>query len=257
MLSWDQMSTTPQQPIAAKHQQLAGFATTRWSMVVSAGQTSSPDSKRALAALCESYWVPLYGYVRRRVQNVAEAHDLTQAFFTELLDKNFVETADPQRGRFRAFLLTALKHFLSKEWEKQKAQKRGGGRLPISLDFAAADSQLKIEPADGLTPEQIYDRDWALALLEQILQKLKTDFDERGKAEQFEQLKPFLVGDHPDLTYADVADQLQMSQAAAKMAVSRMRQRYRELLRTEIAQTVATPEEVDDEIRNLFATLGS
>lgn len=250
------MSLTPGQNFGSRRPP-DNFATTRWSMVVSAGQSSSPESEQALASLCEGYWKPLYGYVRRRVSDVSEAHDLTQAFFADLLQRNFVGEADPQRGRFRAFLLTALRNFLSKEWEKQRAQKRGGGVPPISLDFASADSQIRLDPAGGQTPEQIYEREWAMTLLERILQKLGDEFSERGRADQFACLKPFLVGDHGTTTYADVAADLKLSEAAAKMAVSRMRQRYRVLLRDEIAQTVARSDDVDDEIRSLFATLGA
>ncbi len=236
-------------------QQHRVFATTRWSMVVSAGRQSSPESNRALAALCESYWYPLYAYVRRRVSDVAEAHDLTQAFFCELLEKNYVESATPERGRFRAWLITAFKHFLSKEWEKAKAQKRGGGQLPISLDFDAADSSLKIEPVSALTPEQYYDQQWAITLLGQIMDRLQSEFEQSGKRTQFETLKGFLIGDHAGTTYADAAASLDLSEEAARKAASRMRKRYRELLREEIAQTVSGPDEVDDEIRNLFVVL--
>jgi RNA polymerase sigma-70 factor (ECF subfamily) len=201
------------------------------------------------------YWYPLYVYVRRRVVDVNEAQDLTQAFFAQLLEKNYVASATPDRGRFRAFLLTALKHYLSKQWEKARAQKRGGGHVPISLDFQAADSSLAIEPAAGLTPEQLYDQQWAIALLGQIMQRLRTEFDEAAKPDQFEELKGFVIGDHGGKTYAEAAVRLKMTEAAARKAASRLRRRYRELLREEIAQTVSGPEEVDDEIRNLFATL--
>jgi RNA polymerase sigma factor (sigma-70 family) len=231
------------------------FATTRWSVVISAGRDSSPDSKRALESLCETYWYPLYAYVRRRVPDVNEAQDLTQAFFAELLEKNYVGSAVPDRGRFRAFLLTAFKHFLSKQWEKAKAQKRGGGRAPISLDFESADSNLRIEPSSGLTAEQCYDQQWAIALLGQILERLEVEFEQAGKAKQFNLLKGFIIGDHTGTTYAQVAESLNMTEAAARKSASRMRRRYGELLREEIVQTVAGPDEVDDEIRNLFATL--
>jgi RNA polymerase sigma factor (sigma-70 family) len=231
------------------------FATTRWSVVISAGRDSSPDSKRALESLCETYWYPLYAYVRRRVPDVNEAQDLTQAFFAELLEKNYVGSAVPDRGRFRAFLLTAFKHFLAKQWEKAKAQKRGGGRAPISLDFESADSNLRIEPSSGLTAEQCYDQQWAIALLGQILERLEVEFEQAGKAKLFDLLKGFIIGDHTGTTYAQVAESLNMTEAAARKSASRMRRRYGELLREEIAQTVAGPDEVDDEIRNLFATL--
>ena len=236
--------------------QFGAFATTRWSIVVAAGKESSPGAKQALAALCETYWVPLYGYVRRRVNSVAEAHDLTQAFFTEFLEKEFVADADPQRGRFRAFLLTAMKHFLSKEWQKARAQKRGGGRTPLSLDFNRADSAFELEATSQLTAEQIFDRDWAMTLLTRILERLKSEFETSGRLHHFNELKPFLVGDHSGKTWAGVAQRLEVTEAAAKMAGSRMRKRYRELLREEIAQTVSSPNEVDDEIRKLFTTMG-
>ena len=223
--------------------------------MISAGRDSSPDSKRALESLCETYWYALYAYVRRRVPDVNEAQDLTQAFFAELLEKNYVGSAVPDRGRFRAFLLTAFKHFLSKQWEKAKAQKRGGGRTPISLDFESADSNLGTEPASGLTAEQCYDQQWVIALLGQILERLKVEFEQAGKAKQFNQLKGFIIGDHAGTTYAQVAESLNMTEMAARKSASRMRRRYSEMLREEIVQTVAGPDEVDDEIRNLFATL--
>jgi len=231
------------------------FAATRWSVVVVAGRRSSPDSQKALQSLCEAYWYPLYAYVRRRVADSNDAHDLTQAFFAELLAKNYVGLARAERGRFRAFLLTSLKHFLSKERDKAKAQKRGGGKAPISLDFESADSRYRVEPGCDLTAEQIYDREWAIALLGRILQRLERESAENGKAEQFEELKGFLIGDHGGATYADVAHRLGTTEAATKMAAHRLRRRYRELLREEIAETVSSPEEVEDEIAKLFVTL--
>jgi RNA polymerase sigma-70 factor (ECF subfamily) len=231
------------------------FRSTQWSAVIAAGRGSSPEARRALASLCEIYWYPLYAYARRRVPSVHEAQDLTQAFFAELLEKNYVGAATPDRGRFRAFLLTAFKHFLSKQWEKGRAQKRGGGRAPISLDFEFADSHLSIDPTAGLTAEQSYDQQWAIALLGKILDRLQTECEQAGKVEQFTELKGFIIGDHSSTTYAHVAEKLDMTEAAAKKSASRMRGRYRELLREEIAQTVSGPDEIDDEIRNLFVTL--
>ncbi len=220
-----------------------------------AGRKSSVHSQQAMESLCEAYWYPLYAYVRRRVPDVNDAHDLTQAFFAELLEKNYVGSATPERGRFRAFLLTAFKHFLSKQWEKAKAKKRGGGLAVIPLDFDTADSRYSIEPPSGLTAEQLYDQQWAVTLLDQIMRRLEGEFARNGKAGQFEELKGFIIGDHAGTTYADVAKRLNVTEAAAKMSGSRMRRRYRELLREEIAQTVAGPNEIDDEIRNLFAIL--
>ncbi|MEO2018361.1 MAG: sigma-70 family RNA polymerase sigma factor [Fuerstiella sp.] len=231
----------------------AGFATTRWSIVNSAGQTSSPDSRVALESLCQAYWFPLYAYVRKRVDDVEEAHDLTQAFFQQLLAKNYLADADPERGRFRSFLITAFKHFLSKEWEKARAEKRGGGRRVLSLDFQVGDSRISQEPACDLTAEQIYERQWAMTLLERVTDRLQHEYEEAGKGEQFEHLKDFIIGQYSETTYADVAAQLASTEAAMKMTAHRMRRRYREILREEIAEIVATPEDVDTEIRSLFA----
>lgn len=239
-------------PVPPRHQ----FATTHWSIVSSAGH-KSPSSDRALETLCETYWYPLYAYIRRRVPDVNEAQELTQAFFAELLEKNYVGTATPERGRFRAYLITALKHFLGKEWEKAKAQKRGGGRVPLSLNFPSEDASNSLEPAGGITPEQRYDQQWAMTLLDHVMDRLKSELEQQGKARHFAELKGFLIGDHAEVTYATAAARLQTTEAAAKKAASRMRKRYRELLREEIAHTVSDPSDIDDEIRSLFTTLSS
>jgi RNA polymerase sigma-70 factor (ECF subfamily) len=233
------------------------FATTQWSMVLAAGRRPSPDADQALATLCETYWHPLYAYARRRVVQVSEAQDLTQSFFATLLEKDYVQPAAPERGRFRSYLLTAFQHFLSKEWEKAKAQKRGGGKVPIRLDFSASGSRWHLEPCTHLTADQLYERQWAVAVLHCVMDRLSAEFAQEGKAKQFELLKGFMVGDHDEHTYDDVAKELSTTAAAAKMAASRMRRRYRQLLREEIAQTVASPDEIDEEIRDLFAILGS
>ena len=183
-----------------------------------------------------------------------EAHDLTQAFFERLLQRNYLAVADPQRGRFRAFLITTFKHFLSKEWDKAKAQKRGGGRSLLSLDFVSGDSQITIQPPGGLTAEQIYERQWAITLLSHVMQRLEREFETAGKGLQFERLKGFMVSTKDDTAYAGVASEFGMTESAARMATSRMRRRYRQLLREEIAQTVSSREDVDDEIRQLFIT---
>jgi len=229
------------------------FATTQWSLVLEAGDNERTSAHAALSKLCEVYWQPLYGYARRRVASVDEAQDLTQAFFLELLEKNYVGTATPSRGRFRAFLLTAFKNYMSKQWGKGRAQKRGGGRAPLSLDFAAADSSLDIEPTAGLTPEQLYDRQWVMKLLEKILERLADEFGRTGKSKQFQVLLPFIIKDQAGTTYAEAAKVLGTTEGATKQAATRMRQTYRLLLREEIAQTVVGPEEVDDEIRKLFS----
>jgi RNA polymerase sigma factor (sigma-70 family) len=237
-------------------QRQSGFDTTHWSAVLAAGRDSSPESNDALSHLCDNYWHPLYAYARRRVQDVHEAQDLTQEFFSQLLEKNYLEAADPERGRFRCFLLTAFKNFLSKEWQKARAQKRGGGRKPLRFDFDTEDSRYGLQPTEGLTPEQLYDRRWAAILLARVMDRLRDDLASAGKSDHYEVLKPFIVGQTATNTYANLAVELGMTEAAAKMAAYRMRQQYKKLLRDEIAQTVADPCEVDDEIKSLFAVFG-
>jgi RNA polymerase sigma-70 factor (ECF subfamily) len=234
------------------------FQTTHWSLVVAAGQRLTPEAARAMSELCQKYWLPLYGYVRRRVADVHAAQDLTQEFFCRLLERNVVAAADPARGRFRAFLLTSLKHFLATEWEKGQTQKRGGGQSAIELDFAAGESRLSLEPGHEETPERQFDRQWALTLLDQVLGRLRHEFQSAGKLNQFERLKSFLAGGRSaDDGYANVAAALGQTVDAVKVAAHRLRQRYRELLRAEIAQTVAGSDEIDAEIRELFQVLGT
>jgi len=231
------------------------FSSTRLSVVLTAGQGSSPEAREALATLCESYWYPLYAYVRRRVRDVHEAQDLIQEFFARVLERNILATADPARGRFRSFLLTCVRHFLANEWDKIKAQKRGGGHSPISLDFASGESRYRLEPADPVTAERIFDREWAEALLLRVLGRLREEHVGAGKQEQFDVLKVFLTGRNARWSYAEAARRLGTSEGAAMVAAHRLRRQYRKLLRVEIAQTVSHPKEVDDEIRHLFAAL--
>ena len=229
------------------------FATTRWTMVVAAGDKQTSDANTALADLCQAYWYPLYAYVRRRTSE-DEARDLTQSFFAQLLEKNTVAAADQTRGRFRAFLLTALKNFLANEWEKERAMKRGGGATLLSLDFEDGDSRLRIEPSAGETPEHLYERQWAMALLDRVLSQLREEYVADGKQRQFDLLKPFIIGSGED--YQAAASELGWTDNAARVAAHRLRTRYRELLRSEIAHTVANADDVDDEIRWLFQVLG-
>jgi RNA polymerase sigma factor (sigma-70 family) len=233
-----------------------GFATTHWSVVLEAGRTHRPDADRSLTALCESYWYPLYAYVRRRVKDPGEAQDLTQEFFARLLEKDLLASATPDRGRFRSFLLTAMKHFLANEWNKAHTQKRGGRRLVLSLDFDSGDSRYGLEPAHELTPERLYERKWALTLLDRVLGRLREEYQARGKAAHFERLRPFISGSRTEAAYADAAQELGVSAGAAKVAAHRLRKRYRDLLRDELAQTVADPADIDDEIAWLFQALG-
>jgi DNA-directed RNA polymerase specialized sigma24 family protein len=230
------------------------FASTHWSLVLAAGQRSLPGSDQALAALCRTYWYPLYAFARRRLGDVHQAQDFTQDFFARLLEKNILASALSDRGRFRAFLLTAFKNFLANEGDKARAQKRGGGQAPLPLDFHAGDSRYELEPADRWTPERLFDRQWTLTLIGQVLAALRAEFAADGKEALFDQIKGFLTGES-DASYAAIALGLGMSEGAAKAAAHRMRQRYRELLRHEVAQTVADPAEIDDEIRRLFESL--
>ena len=228
------------------------FDSTRWSVVLSAGQRGSPQ---ALATLCETYWYPLYAYVRRRVKRVQDAQDLTQAFFARLLEKDLLQVADPQRGRFRAFLLTSLKNFLANEWDKLRAQKRGGGKNLLSLDFDSGESRYGLEAVDNETPEAIYDRQWAMVLLELVLQRLRDEMTAEGKEKLFGSLQPYVTGKPKAGTYAELAEQLQMASGAIKVAVHRLRKRYRQILKEEISQTLEDPSDVDEEIQDLFATV--
>jgi RNA polymerase sigma-70 factor (ECF subfamily) len=231
------------------------FATTRWSMVQAAGAKPSPETERALADLCQRYWFPLYVYVRRRIGNVEEARDLTQEFFARLLERKIIARADPQRGRFRSFLLTSLQHFLANEWQKQRTQKRGGAQRRLPLDFDSKDSQVSVEPAHDWTAERLFERQWALTLLDGVLADLRQEYEAAGRTRWFEQLKPFLAGDTKTAPYADAAAALQVSEGAVRVAAHRLRKRYRELLRREVAQTVADDADVEDEIRALFAAV--
>lgn len=233
------------------------FDTTQWSLVLTAGHPSSPDSRQALSDLCESYWYPLYAYVRRRVANADEAQDLTQAFFTKLLDKNYVGDADPQRGKFRTFLLSSLANFLANEWDKARALKRGGDRIQWSLDFDEAERRLQQEPTSDLSAERHYDRQWGLTLLQRVLQQLRAEYAEAGKEQLFDALESYLTPNATTSSYAATGQKLQMSEGAVKVAALRLRRRYGEMLRSEIAQTVASAEDVDQEIRGLFETFSA
>lgn len=233
------------------------FPATQWEMVAMAGDKSSPDSDAALAALCEAYWYPLYAYVRRRGYSPDDAEDLTQEFFATLLEKGTLRVADRNRGRFRTFLLTALSNFLTKEWVKRTAQKRGGGRSPLSLDFAAAERRYAREPADEWTPERIFERRWALTVLDRAGKALQRKYVEGGKGKLFDTLKVFLSDRNEAPPLAEVAKRLGMTVGAVKMAVHRLRRAYWNALREEIGNMVADPSEIDDEIRSVRAALQS
>ena len=232
------------------------FATTQWSLVIAAGERGSVEAEYALAVLCQRYWFPLYAFARRRVAEVHEAQDLTQEFFLRLLEKNSLAAACPERGRFRSFLLTSLKNFLANEWDRTTAQKRGGDRERLSLDWEAGESRLSFEPSHSDTPEREFERQWALTLLENVVRRLQDEFVAAGKSRQFELLKETLTAGRAALDYVAVAQDLAISEEAARQAAHRLRKRYRELLRDEVAATIETPTEVEDEIYRLFQALG-
>lgn len=233
------------------------FATTQWSLVLRAAQSDDSAARSALEALCRRYWFPLYAFARRRVVAVHEAQDLTQDFFLRLLEKNSLAAASPERGRFRSFLLTAIKNFLANEWDRANAQKRGGGRERLSLDWEVGESRLSLEPAHADTPEREFERQWALTLLDNVVHRLQDEFAAAGKSRQFELLKETLTGSRATLDYSVVSAELQMSEEAARQAAHRLRKRYRELLREEVAATVESDDEVEDEIGRLFEALGT
>ena len=231
------------------------FTTTHWSTVLAAGDASLPEAEAALERLCRTYWYPLYAHVRRRGYSPEDAQDLTQEFFSRLLAKHWLSTADRNRGRFRTFLLGAFGHFLANEWHRARCEKRGGGREQVSWDQAVAENRYLAEPADELTPEKIYQKRWAVTLLEKVLSQLRAEQVAVGKEGFFEAAKDFLWGEKNTLPQAELAAELGLSEGALRVAVHRLRGRYRELLRAEIAQTVASPDQVDEELRELTAVL--
>jgi RNA polymerase sigma factor (sigma-70 family) len=234
----------------------AGFAATRWTLVLAAARGNvTPRAAEAMAELCRVYWYPLYAYVRRRGHDNHEAEDLTQEFFLRLLAKNYLADADREKGKFRAFLLASLKHFLANEWDRSQAKKRGGGQTVLPISTVDAESRYRLEPWHDLTPERLFERQWALTVLDQVLSRLRTEFSSEGKQAVFDKLKTFLTGGRESGGYAQVAADLEMTEGAVKTAVHRLRRRYRRLLRDEIAQTVAGPEEVDGEIEYLLSCL--
>lgn len=233
-----------------------GFAPTRWTMVLAAVEGgSSSKAEKALAELCRAYRFPLYAYIRRRGHASNSAEDLTQEFFLQLLEKNWLEGVDREKGKFRAFLLAAMKNFLANQHDRRTAKKRGGGQVILSLDSMAADSRYRLEPAEQLTPERLFERQWALTMLDMVLNRLQAEMHADGKAALFDRLKSFLTAGRSSGGYADTARSLGMTEGAVKVAVHRLRRRYRRLLRDEIAQTVASPDEVDEEIRYLIGCL--
>ena len=232
------------------------FVTTHWSVVLSAQDRNSPRSTEALESLCRTYWYPLYAFVRRQGRRPHDAQDLTQAFFARLFEKDTLNAVAREKGRFRTFLLVVLKRFLANEWEREHAQKRGGFAPVISIDHELAESRFAAEPAHRLQPDVLFDRQWAATLLDRVMIRLQEEYLLSGRAKLFEYLRGCLARDESALPYAEIAARLNLTEAAVKMAVHRLRARYREILRAEIADTVSSPEEIDEEIRHLFSTFG-
>jgi RNA polymerase sigma factor (sigma-70 family) len=232
------------------------FPTTRWTLVVAAGDPQRKDSRSALVSLCENYWYPLYAYLRRRGHAPDEAQDLTQEFFMRVLGGRYLDKADPEKGRFRSFILTSLKFFAADEQDRQRAQKRGGGAV-VSFEFSSGESgeeRYQREPGHDETPERIFERRWALSMLERVMERLRDEFVQHDRPENFERMKVFLLG-QSEAPYAALAGEMNTSEGALKVAVHRLRKRYRELFRQEIADTVADPAEVESELRYLAAVL--
>jgi DNA-directed RNA polymerase specialized sigma24 family protein len=242
------------EPVSA---QRARFATTCWSQVVAAQDADSPQAHDALTSLCNSYWYPLYVYIRRQGHAAHEAEDLTQEFFTRLLEKDFLAGVDRAKGKFRSFLLAACAHFLANQRDWARASKRGGKCRFVSLDFTDAEERYRKEPSHVQTPEKLYARRWGLTLLDQVLNKLREDFVQKGKAPLFDGLRFCLLGAQDAVPYDRVATQLHTTPGAVRVAVHRLRQQFRDLLRQEIAQTVEDPAHIEEEIRDLFAALSS
>jgi RNA polymerase sigma-70 factor (ECF subfamily) len=224
-------------------------------MVLSAGRKSSPHSDRALGELCQTYWYPLYAFVRRQGRTKEDAEDLVQAFFARFLEKNYLEGLAAERGKFRAFLLASLKHFLANEWDRSQRQKRGGGAEHLSLNWQDADERFHLDPPAPANPEASFDREWALALLERVVDRLRDESAAEGKSALFEQAKGFLMVGEATIAYAQAAENLGMDEGAVRVAVHRLRKRYRALLRDEIAQTLDDPAQVAEELRSLQAAL--
>ena len=242
-------------PIGPGAKNNSRFSTTHWSVVLTAGASASAGSREALERLCRTYWYPLYSYLRRRGCDTHQAEDCAQGFFAALLQGHALERASPERGKFRSFLLACLNHFLADQQDRAQAQKRGGGKAIVSLDIEDAETRYRVEPAHDLTPERLLEKSWALTVLDNAMARLKAESAEAGRQDLFESLKPYLPASRGPASYRDIAARLGMTEGGVKVAVHRLRDRYRQLVRAEIAQTVSTPEQVDEEIRELFSSL--
>ena len=234
----------------------AWFVTTHWSVVLSAREKDSSQSAAALETLCRTYWCPLYAFVRRQGRAPEDAQDLTQAFFARLLEKDYLKSVAEEKGKFRTFLLVALKRFLANEWDREHAQKRGGFAPVVSINQEVAESRFAAEPSHNLQPDVLFDRQWAMTLLERTMAQLQEEYRVSGRAKLFEYLQDCLGREESALPYTQIAARLNVTEPAVKMAVQRLRARYRDILRAEIAHTVSSPQQAEEEIRHLFASFG-
>jgi RNA polymerase sigma-70 factor (ECF subfamily) len=231
------------------------FETTNWSLIVRATGGSTTEARAALAGLCEAYWPPVYAFIRRRGLSPADAEDLTQSYFARFFEKDYLGDFRPEAGRFRTFLRASISHFLANEWDRERALKRGGGQVRISLDAATAEERLRLEPIDRLTPEAVFERQWAAAVLARCLERLREEQSASGGRERFDRLKAFLTGDGVSADYAALARELGLSDSTLRVAVHRLRRRFAAVLRDEVARTVADPADVDGEIRFMLEAL--
>ncbi|HUD48201.1 MAG TPA: sigma-70 family RNA polymerase sigma factor [Candidatus Baltobacteraceae bacterium] len=234
----------------------AWFVTTHWSVVLSAQDPQAAGWREALESLCCTYWYPLYSYARRGGQSPSDAEDLTQGFFARLLEKNYLKAAARDEGRFRTFLLVALKRYLANEWDRQHAQKRGGFAQFVAIDQDLAESRISCEPVHNLSPDLLFDRQWAMTLLERTMSQLREEYVAVGRGPLFECLRSCVAKEESAMSYAEIAGRVNLTEAAVKMAIHRLRVRYREILRQEVAHTVSRPEEIEEEIRHLFLAFG-
>jgi RNA polymerase sigma-70 factor (ECF subfamily) len=234
----------------------ARFATTRWTLVVRAAAPDGSESRQALASLCQTYWFPLYAYLRRRGHAKERAEDFTQAFFAHLLEKQALSKVNPERCRFRSFLLASLKNFLADDWRRAQTQKRGGGKRILSLEMGQAETRYSIEPGDHMTAEMLFERSWAMTVIGRGLEKLKSEYRNTDRGPFFDRLKGHMTMEPDASSYAEVAVELGMTEGAVRVAVHRMRQRLRDLIRAEVADTVTTTDQLEEEIRDLFRALG-
>jgi RNA polymerase sigma factor (sigma-70 family) len=232
-----------------------GFMTTRWSVVLAARDPDSPRRDSALETLCQAYWYPLYAYVRRVGHPPHDAQDLTQEFFARLLARDYLRAADPEKGRFRSFLLIALRRFLANEWDRARAQKRGGGRANLPLDLAESESRYTLEPASEDSADRLYERRWALTLVERAMSRLRAEHESAGRIAEFEALKIALTAGRGGVPYAELSRTLRQSEGAVRVAVHRLRRRFRDLFREEVAATVADPADTDSELTQLMEIL--